>query len=271
MPVTATGLHYRLDAPTAAGGTPGRPVLLQHGIGVHGAAWDAWVPTLAADRPVIRPDMRGWGRSPVPPEDHDWTMEELVEDLWQVADAAGQGTDTGPIHLFGESFGGTIVLAAALAQPARTASVTISNASFRGHGVGEFHNWPAQFADGADQWSLRMMANRFAAGALDQDQWDQFHRMQSATRPHVAIGLGRLLAGLDLGPDLGRLQCPLSVVLPDGSPFVPVSLWSDLAARLDNIRLRMVPGVRHGLPFSHAGPESDMLATALNRLDQTAT
>ena len=268
MPVTATGLHYRLDNSTAAQDPPGRPVLLQHGIGVHGAVWDAWIPALAAGRPVIRPDMRGWGQSPVPPENHDWTMAELVSDLWQVADAAGEGTDTGPIHLFGESFGGTIVLAAALARPERTASVTISNASFRGHGVGEFHNRPAQFTDGVDQWSLRMMANRFAPDALDQDQWDRFHRMQSATRPHVAIGLGRLLAGLDLGPRLDHLQCPLSVVLPDASPFVPVSLWSDLAARLDNIRLRVVPGVRHGLPFSHAVPESEILADALTRLDQ---
>lgn len=93
-------------------------------------------------------------------------MEELVEDFWEVADLAGPG----PIHLVGESMGGTIVLAAACARPDRVASVNISNASYKGKGLGELGYWTAQFADGGSAgWGRRMMDNRFAPGAGERD------------------------------------------------------------------------------------------------------
>ncbi len=110
--------------------------------------------------------MRGFGDSDVPDEAHIWSMDEMRADIWAVADAAG----VNKVHLVGESTGGTIVLAAAITDPSRVASVTVSNGSYKGAGIGQLSFWRAQFDEGGvEGWGRRMMENRFAPGAGDPD------------------------------------------------------------------------------------------------------
>lgn len=256
MPESARGLNYRVDDLRAPWAEETLPVVFNHGIGTDMNIWADWVPVIGARHRVIRFDMRGFGHSPIPDEDHGWTMDELTADLWSVADSAGAGR----VHLVGESMGGTIVLAAAIAQPDRVASVTISNSSFKGKGLGELGYWREQFDDGgAVGWSRRMMDNRFAPGTGDERALAWFEETQSRTRPHVAMGLGGVLAGTDLSGDLRTLDVPISVVLPDSSPFVPIAHGAELKEIAPNVRLRTVADVRHGLPFSHGRTEAEHL------------
>lgn len=264
MPETNRGLNYRIDDLRPPWQRGGLPVVFNHGIGTDMDIWADWVPVVAAHHPAIRFDMRGFGKSVVPDEDHRWTMEEMTGDFWEVADLS----DAPKVHLVGESMGGTIVLAAALARPERVASVTISNASFKGKGIGELAYWRDQFADGgAAGWSRRMMENRFAPGASEAEALAWFEETQARTRPHVAMGLGTLLAGSDLTEALRTLHVPVSVVLPDSSPFVPVAHGAELKAIAPDVRLRVVPGTRHGLPFSHAREEAATLVAFLRDLE----
>ena len=73
-----------------------------------------WMPIVATRHPVARFDMRGFGRSVVPRESHPWSMHEMIADLLEVAETAF-GRER--VHVMGESIGGTIALAAGLAQP----------------------------------------------------------------------------------------------------------------------------------------------------------
>ncbi|WP_164738405.1 alpha/beta fold hydrolase [Aquabacter cavernae] len=256
MPETARGLVFRIDDIRPPWARDALPVVFNHGIGTSMDIWAGWVPVIAAHRPMVRFDMRGFGRSVVPPQDHVWSMAEMVEDLWEVADQAGSGK----VHLMGESMGGTIVLAAALARPERVASVSISNASFKGKGLGELAYWKDQFADGGPQgWSRRMMANRFLPGVGDPAALDWFEAEQARTRPHVALGLGGVLAVSDLTEALRTAPFPMSVVLPDSSPFVPVLHGAELKEIVPNCRLRVVPHMRHGLPFARPQEEAEHL------------
>src|ERR1700694_3945368 len=102
MPTTPRGLHYELTdlrAPGRRGAGSGRPVVFHHGVGASLDIFDEWVPIIAARHPVVRYDMRGFGQSVVPPENHEWTMTELIADLLEVAETAF-GTD--PVHVMGE-------------------------------------------------------------------------------------------------------------------------------------------------------------------------
>jgi len=248
-------------------GSAGLPVLLHHGIGADHRIWSEWVPILAARHPVTRFDMRGFGRSPVPPEDHSWSMDEMVADLWDVADAASLER----VHLVGESMGGTIALAAALTAPHRVASLTLSNASYKGAGLGELPAWEAQFREGGVAgWSSRMMENRFAPGAGTPDALAWFAGVQAQTHAHVAIGLGRVLAAADLTQELRGFETPLRIVLPDSSPFVPVRHGAEMRELAPNASLRIVPGVRHGLPFTHARQEATALLGFLAEVEGCA-
>lgn len=61
---------------------------------------------------------------------------------------------------------------------------------------------------------------------------------------------------------------PLSVVLPDFSPFVPLSHGAEPRQLVPQSRLSVVPGVRHGLPFSHAEAEAAHLARWLEAQEE---
>jgi len=77
MPTTARGLHYELTDLRPAwlrDRSSGRPVVFHHGVGACLEIFDAWMPIVAARHPVVRFDMRGFGRSVVPPETHAWTV-----------------------------------------------------------------------------------------------------------------------------------------------------------------------------------------------------
>ncbi|HJU29809.1 MAG TPA: alpha/beta fold hydrolase [Hyphomicrobiaceae bacterium] len=266
MPKTPAGLHYEtLDLRPAWRRHAGRPVVFHHGVGASLEIFDAWLPVVAARHPVARFDMRGFGRSPVPPEDHKWTMGELIDDLLAVAEGAF-GRE--PVHVMGESIGGTIALAAGLAQPRRIASVAMSNAAINGGHIGYAPGWRGEVARiGVDGWSRRLMEMRFAPGSVSPDLLEWFAQVQGRSHAHVVVGLGELLVGTDLTDRLAGLEVPLLMMLPDRSPFVSLSQASSLAEVAPHADIAVFPGARHGLPLSHAREAAATLAAFLERVE----
>jgi pimeloyl-ACP methyl ester carboxylesterase len=227
--------------------------------------FDEWLPTVAARHPVARFDMRGFGRSPVPPENHTWTMGGLIDDLLGVAESA---FGRNPVHVMGESIGGTIALAAALAQPQRIASVAMSNAAINGGHIDYAPGWRDEVARiGIDGWSQGLMEMRFAPGAVPADVLEWFAQLQGKSHAHVVVGLGELLVGTDLTAKLSSLRQPLLMMLPDRSPFVSLSQAASLAEVAPHAEIAVFPGARHGLPLSHAKEAAATLAAFLERVE----
>ena len=261
---TKRGLAY-----TAADNRPpwrrdGLPVVFHHGIGTNRDIWCDWLPLIATRHPVVRFDFRGFGASIVPPTDHAWSMGELIEDALEVADIAGPG----PVHIVGESMGGTVALAAALAHPRKFASVTISNAGYKGQGIGRLPGWRAEIEkDGIAAWAARMMPLRFVPGTGDPDRLAWFAAEQAKAKPHVVLGLGEVLAQQDLTDQAPALEPPLLILSPDSSPFVPVRQGAELAELVPHAELCVFPGARHGLPFSHAAEAARVTSDFLERVE----
>ena len=211
MPKTARGLHYEVTDLRPAWQRDrrgGRPVVFHHGVGARLEIFDAWMPIIAARHPVARFDMRGFGRSVVPPQAHEWTMDELIADLLEVSETA---FGTGPVHVMGESIGGTIALAAGLGHPARFTSVAMSNAAIKGGHIGYAPGWRAELARvGIEGWSKRLMEMRFVPGAVPEEAIAWFGEVQAKSHPHVVVGLGELLIGTDLTSELRHLQVALA-------------------------------------------------------------
>jgi pimeloyl-ACP methyl ester carboxylesterase len=185
MPETSRGLYYTSTDIRPPWRSKGSAVLFHHGIGTNHAIWSEWVPVIAGRYPVIQFDMRGFGNSVMPDKAHLWSLQEMVDDVWNVVDAAGHHA----VHLVGESFGATVVLAAALARPDRVLSLRMLNGTFKGQGLGELDKWVQQFSEGSVKgWSQRMMTNRFHPNACSPEALAWFEREQSKTLPWVAIG-----------------------------------------------------------------------------------
>ena len=248
MAETANGLHMEtidLRAPWV----PRRPaIVMYHGIGTTAAIWSGWLPVLAPHYRIVRFDTRGFGRSA-----HAWrdrpTMDQLVDDLFAVVDLAGEDK----VHVLGESLGGTVALAAALARPERVLSVTASNATHRGTGIARVRGWRQEFArDGMAGWAAAMMPARFTDDApLTAEARTWFDRTQAGSNGEAILQLGELLAGLDISTDVRRIAQPLLVLSPDGSPFISTAMAAELQSLVPSAELCIFPNTRHGLPFSH--------------------
>lgn len=254
-------LHYDVVDLVTPWQPPRLPILFHHGIGASAGIWAGWRPALADAHRLVTFDMRGYGRSNIPPADFTWSLDLLVDDLLAVADAAGLSR----FHLVGESIGGTVALAAALARPEKIATLTISNGAHLGASIQRVEAWRRQLDEGGSKgWSDTFLRDRFHDGALSAERRAWFAAEQEKwPRDSILNALG-VLIGTDLTPRLADIKCPTLLLHPDGSPFIPVSIMAALHEMLPDSELNVFGRSRHGLPFSHAAQCAQALRTFLD-------
>ena len=227
---------------------PARTMLFHHGLGARSACWDGWTPALAGRQRLVRFDMRGHGASPLP-AGFRWSLAALVDDVRAVADAV----EAERFHLVGESTGGTVALAVAARLPERVLSVTVSNGAHRGGSIRNLEPWRRIIREeGMAAWSAHMMDHRFFEGALTGEMRRWYETQQAGADPDAVLGAAAMLVAVDLLPELDRVTCPVLLLHPDSSPFIPVETMAELKRALPDARLQVFAHARHGLPFSHA-------------------
>ena len=104
----------------------GPPLLLLHGLGASTFTWRHILPALARDHHVIALDLKGFGRSDKPFDDHYSAADQaaLVADFIRKRGLAG-------VTIIGHSFGGTVALLTALEfkqDPERIARLVVIDA-----------------------------------------------------------------------------------------------------------------------------------------------
>ena len=264
MPLATTkqgALHYDLIDQVASWHRGRNAILFHHGIGASAGIWAGWQPSLADAYRIVAFDMRGCGRSHIPAADFAWSLDLLVDDLFAVADAAGLKQ----FHLVGESIGGTVALAAALARPERIATLTVSNGAHLGASIQRVEAWRRQLdAGGPKAWSDAFLPDRFHDDALSPGQLAWLAEQQEKwPRESILNALG-VLIGTDLSNRLQEIRCPTLLLHPDGSPFIPVPVMAELHRLLPNAELNVIGHARHGLPYSHAKRCASLLRTFLD-------
>ena len=116
-----TPLNYEVDDHTDPWEL--RPVLiLLHGNGRNAQFWYQWVPYLSRDFRIVRPDMRGLGKSIFADGSAvDLSVESLIDDLLKVIGALG----VDKVHFCGESMGGILGLLLAAQHPSLIKTLTL--------------------------------------------------------------------------------------------------------------------------------------------------
>lgn len=263
MPLATTEqgtLHYEVVDQAAPWHRGGEAILFHHGIGASAGIWAGWLPSLADRYRAVTFDMRGCGRSHIPAASFTWSLDLLVDDLFAVADAAGLQQ----FHLVGESIGGTVALAAALARPERIATLTVSNGAHLGASIQRVEAWQRLLDEGGSKaWSDAFMPDRFHDDALSPEQRTWFASQQEKWPRASILNALRVLIGTDLSPRLKDIRCPTLLLHPDGSPFIPVPVMAELHRLLPDAELNVIGHSRHGLPYSHAQRCASLLRTFL--------
>jgi pimeloyl-ACP methyl ester carboxylesterase len=264
MPLATTKhgtLHYDVIDQVAPWREQRKAILFHHGIGACAEIWAGWRPALADAYRLVTFDMRGCGRSDIPVADYAWSLDLLVEDLFAVADAAGLKQ----FHLVGESIGGTVALAAALARPERIATLTVSNGAHLGASIQRVEAWQRQLdSGGVKAWSDAFLPDRFHDDALSPERLAWFAKQQEMWPRESILNALRVLIGTDLSSRLRDIRCPTLLLHPDGSPFIPVPVMAELHRLLPNSELNVIGHARHGLPYSHAKRCASLLRTFLD-------
>jgi pimeloyl-ACP methyl ester carboxylesterase len=245
--MTAGLLAHRLT-----GNPDGPPLLLLNGGMMTMAAWERIASPLGDSYRVVRCDLRGQLLSPGEPEPR---LEAHVADVIALLDFLGIDR----VHAAGTSYGALVALRLATLHPERMASVIAITAGER---ITEKF-WEATLrvreaalaavagGDGGRVLDLILPATYSPEYLEANAAVLAAHRHQTSLLPPIwFLGLARILSsleGLDLTPDLPRIQCPALIVAGEEDRMFPIEHSRALAAAIPGARLAVVPGGSHGL------------------------
>ena len=249
QPTPDLEMHYELDDFT----DPWRrkeTILLLHGNAESGAAWYGWVPTLARHYRVVRPDMRGFGRSTAMPRDFPWTLDVLIDDFVRLMD----GLQTDRFHLVGAKIGGTIARAFAARRPGRVMTLTVvGTPPPMREGAAERAPELAQEFEthGVEHWARRTMAGRLGS-TFPPEGVEWWIKFMGRTAVSTQIGFMKTIACADIRADLPKIGCPTLVITTDGSGLASVDETRAWQQQVPNSSLLAVPGNSYHVAASHA-------------------
>jgi pimeloyl-ACP methyl ester carboxylesterase len=230
-------------------GDSSRPaIMLTHGAGGCHAIWYQQAPVFAdAGYCVVTWDCRGFGNSSFRSGTHG--CDAAVADMRAVLDAASVGR----VNLAGQSMGGWWVTAFTLADPERTASLTLSN-TVGGLWTDEITQHFATWARGAaalDDGQTIGSHNALAPCFGDRDPARAFLYQQINTfyTPPMAE-IGKALMGSHVKhADLDATGVPVQLITSSEDVLFPAPLVIDSVKRLANARIVEIDGAGHSAYF----------------------
>src|SRR4051812_20836245 len=189
----------------------GKPIVLIHEMGGTLESWDLLAPLLAAKRRVVRYDTRGAGFSEK--IRGRLTIDTMTEDLIALLDGLGIKEK---VALTGTAVGGAIALHAAARFPDRVAAVIATSPATSIPPV----NREAVLARVAkfEAEGVRAVADETAANGYPEElrtdlaRFEGFRARWLANDPSSFAAIYRMLANMDLGPQLATIKCPVLVV-----------------------------------------------------------
>ncbi|MGH7046998.1 MAG: alpha/beta fold hydrolase [Stellaceae bacterium] len=242
-------MHYEVDDFTDPWRRP-ETLLLLHGNAESGAAWFGWVPSLARKYRVVRPDMRGFGRSTAMSRDFAWTLDIIIDDFVRLMDHLGIDR----FHLVGAKIGGTIARAFAARRPDRVASLTVVGTPppLRAGAAERVPELSAAFErDGVEAWARQTMGGRLGS-AFPAEGVEWWIRFMGRTAVETQLGFMGTIACADIRADLANIRCPTLVVTTDASGLASVEETRAWQQQIANSRLVVLPGNSYHVAATHA-------------------
>ena len=242
-------MHYEVDDFTDPWRRP-ETILLLHGNAESGLAWYGWVPALARQYRVVRPDMRGFGRSSPMPRDFPWTLDRLIEDFCLLLDHLGIDR----FHLVGAKIGGTIARAFAARRPERVKTLTVVGAPppLR---PGAKEGVPALIdlfeTHGVEYWARQNMGNRLGA-AFPPEGFEWWCKFMGRTALSTQLGFMPTIACADIRADLPKIACPTLVVTTEESGLGTVEQTRAWQQQIKDSELIVLPGNSYHVAATHA-------------------
>lgn len=238
-------LSYRLDDYTAPWHDAETVILLHAAMGSSNRLY-AWAPHLAGKYRVVRPDLRGHGRSQVPAADQ-LDLARLVLDLRELMDDLG----IEKAHIAGSSAGGIIAMRFAIDHPDRIASLG-AFAAIPGlkmsAGHTDYDGWiHAVRSEGIRAFLSRTIEQRFDTSDVHPGFIDWFLSEADRNDADLICRFVGLMAATDFSDEIGGISCPTLAVVPGGDPNQSDEEYAVLRDRIPDCEFVVYPGMRHNI------------------------
>jgi pyruvate dehydrogenase E2 component (dihydrolipoamide acetyltransferase) len=200
----------------------GVPLVLLHGLTADSQSWAPLEKALGPDRPLIRIDLPGHGRSP---RRRLRSFAELARMLVEAFDEATRAHDQ--VHLLGHSLGGALALAIADTRARKIASLSLMAPAGLGPEVDAAALTGiirASRAESLAPWLRRLTAtpegisDDYARAAMKQ-RADPGLRAAQADMAEVLFPDG--VQPFDLRPALSRVECPTALIWGRSDHILP--------------------------------------------------
>jgi pimeloyl-ACP methyl ester carboxylesterase len=198
--------------------------VLIHGNAESSIVWYAWMPRMAQEFRVVRPDLPGFGRSRIP-SGFEWSLPSLATYVAHVLDKAGIDS----AHIIGAKSGGTVAMRFAADYPARTRTLSVVS------GPASVPPTVLSFADPAQI----PQADRLGSAASKEmvDYWANMFK----TAPEAATkGLRNAVTDLAKDGVLQRIKAPTLVLTADRSKLQSVDQALQYQRLIPNSRLAVL-------------------------------
>lgn len=239
-------LYYK-DEWLGAPWLDGEPAILLHGnIETH-AIWYGWVPRMAQQFRLFRPDLPGFGRSTAP-RDFEWTLGNFSKVVASFMDAIGVAS----AHIIGAKTGGAIAMQFAATYPQRTRTLVVAS--------GPFSSVPP----GTDNNSMQIRLGSSAS----KEEMAYFDKLKSETRRETQQGVGKMMSDFNLESLLPRISAPTLVITSDRSKLQSVDTVLRYQPKIPHSRLLVVTSDAYHVAVANA---NECVTNVLAFLHETKT
>lgn len=220
----------------------GTPLVFINSLGTDHRIWDAVIPVLAGDYPIVRYDKRGHGLSDCPPA--PYTIRDHVHDLTELLAAL----DIKQAILIGISVGGMIAMDYAAANPARLAALVLCDTYPK---IGTAEMWNDRIntlrAHGMAALSDTILARWFAPDFHMQypAAYRGYGNMLLRTPVEGYTGTCEAIRDADLTDIVGKIQTRTLILCGASDVSTPPVLVRELATMLPNARYVEIENAGH--------------------------
>ncbi len=217
-----------------------------HGIGSRQTTWDRLIDELQGSFTCVSYDLRGHGKSPIPPT--PYSLEELVQDLEALRVKLGHEK----IHVIGHSLGGMIGPAYARTYPDRILSVgLLSTAAGR---TDEDRSKLQAVRDAMDEKGVMPIITALVARwytddfiANRPDLIDMRIKQVKDTPADVFLSVFSIYATTEMAPWLHEITCPCLVLTGELDGACNPRLNKFIDRQLPDSKLVILDGLKHSI------------------------
>ncbi|MFH1487169.1 MAG: alpha/beta hydrolase [Chloroflexota bacterium] len=247
--INGADLYYELDNFTDPWTEP-QTFLLQHGFSRNSGFWYKWVPLLASRFQVLRPELRGFGRSFVPTATFDPCANTFASDIVGLLDHL----NIDKIVYVGEPSGGIVGLLFALAHPERLHALVLIGSPIKIPKEKFAEKFPvkeasvdAAMAKGVDNWSRQTIGQRLSLDLAPPQLVEWWISEMGKSNPENAVKFDHFLASLDFSSHLSELKIPLLYLAGEKAHSITPEQLDLMRSQIPDVKVVIIPRAGPGL------------------------